>query len=160
MFSRNFVDILGVSLRVTALFFPMSWPSWGALGGIFGLILGNVCLMLHNCSIFPHEVLQRCSWYNPDGHYAQKLFTSCLFSAGSYFGVFWDLFLNMYIFFQISVQYFLMKFCTGVLGITLIITNTKKKLSSCPALQGDILGYSEAYFGILRLLFENVQYVL
>ena len=50
-------DILGVSLRVTALFFPMLWPSWGASGGIFGLILGNVRLMLHNCSIFPHEVL-------------------------------------------------------------------------------------------------------
>ena len=51
-----------------------------------------------------------------------------------------------------------MKFCTGVLGITLIITNTILFFffwTSCPALQGDTLWYSGAYFGILRLLFEN-----
>ena len=46
-----------------------------------------------------------------------------------------------------------MKFCTGVLGITLIITNTKIFFDIM--FQGDILGYSGAYFGILRLLFEN-----
>ena len=47
-------------------------------------------------------------------------------SAGGCFGVFRDLFLHMYIFFLISVQYCVMKFCTGVLGITLVITNTRK----------------------------------
>ena len=61
-------------LRVTALFFFISWPSWGALGGIFGVILSNVYLILQNCSIFSHQTLYRCSWYNPDGHYIQKTF--------------------------------------------------------------------------------------
>ena len=55
----------------------------------------------------------------------------------------------MYYFFLISVQYFVIKFCLGVLGITLIIPNIF--LTSCPHL----LEYFGAYFGILRLLFEN-----
>ena len=58
----------------------------------------------------------------------------------------------MYIFFLISVQYFVIKLCTGVLSITLIVTNTKTFLTSCPALQRVHFG---TYFGILRLLFEN-----
>ena len=95
----NFVQtFLVFLLRVTALFFSISWPSWGALGGIFGLILGNVYQILHDCSIFSYETLYRCSWYNSDGHYTQK--TSCLPSAEGHFGVFWDLFLHMYIFFS------------------------------------------------------------
>ena len=58
-------------------------------------------------------------------------------------------------FFWISFQYFVMKFCTDVLGITLIITNTNIFLTLSPAPYGDILGYSGAYFSILHLLFEN-----
>ena len=73
-------------------------------------------------------------------------------SAGDHFGVFWALFWHMYIFFLISVQYFVIKLCTGVLSITLIVTNTKIFLTSCPALQRVHFG---TYFGILRLLFEN-----
>ena len=71
----NFVQtFLVLLLRVTALFLSTWWPSWGALGGIFGLILGNVYLILHNCSIFSHETLYKCSWYNTDGHYTKNCF--------------------------------------------------------------------------------------
>ena len=73
-------------------------------------------------------------------------------SAGDHFGVFWALFWHMYIFFLVSVQYFVIKLCTGVLSITLIVTNNKIFLTSCPALQRVHFG---TYFGILRLLFEN-----
>ena len=52
----NFVQtFLVFLLRVTELFFSMSWPFWEALGGIFGLILGIVYLIIHNCSIFSHQ---------------------------------------------------------------------------------------------------------
>ena len=45
-----------------------------ALGSIFELILGNVYLILHNCSIFSNETLYRCSWYNYDGLYTKSCF--------------------------------------------------------------------------------------
>ena len=60
----------------------------------------------------------------------------------------------MYLFLLISVQYFVMKFCSGVPSITLNITKTCF-LASCPHLQGVILEYFGAYFDILRLFFEN-----
>ena len=69
IFSWNYVQTcLVFLLRVTALFFSISWSCWGALGGIFGLILENVHLILYNCSIFSHETLYRCSSYNTDYH--------------------------------------------------------------------------------------------
>ena len=43
-------------LRITALFFPISWPSWRALGGIFGLILWNFPLIFQKQSMFSHEL--------------------------------------------------------------------------------------------------------
>ena len=58
-------------LRVTALFFSISWPS---LWGIFRLVLGNVYLILHKCSIFSHETLYRCSWHDYDGLYTENCF--------------------------------------------------------------------------------------
>ena len=59
----------------------------------------------------------------------------------------------MYMFNTCSI--FCHEICAGVLGITLIVTNTKYFFTSCPPLQGSILGYSGAYFGILCLLFET-----
>ena len=67
-------DVLGVSFEGHCTTVSISWPYWGTLGGTFGLILGNVYLILHNCSIFSHETLYRCSWYNYDGHYTKSYF--------------------------------------------------------------------------------------
>ena len=93
-------------LRVTALFFSISWPSWWAFQGIFGLILGNVYLLLHNCSISSHATLYRCSWYNPDGNYTQHFLHHAFPLLVVIFGVFWDLFLHMYIFFLVTHSIF------------------------------------------------------
>ena len=93
-------DVLDVPFeRHCTIFFPYRDPAGEPQGSIFRLILGNVYLILHNCSIFSHETWHRCSWYNPNGHYTQNLFTSCRPSAGVHFKVFWDLLLHMYIFF-------------------------------------------------------------
>ena len=84
-------------------FFSISWPSWGSLGGIFGLILGNVYLILHDCSIFSHETLYRCSWYNSDGHYTQKTFyimpSLCW---GSFWGILGRILVHVHIFSRYS----------------------------------------------------------
>ena len=148
-------DVLDVPFeRHCTIFFPYRDPAGEPQGSIFRLILGNVYLILHNCSIFSHEIQCRCSCYNPDGDYTQKTFYIMPFHLlGGILGYFGTYFCICTYFFQISVQHFLMKFCTGVLGITLIITNTKIFFDIM--FQGDILGYSGAYFGILRLLFEN-----
>ena len=87
----------------------------------FEFILGNVPLILHNCLIFSQETLYRCSWYNT------LIVTNTIFffffwhhvplfrrSFGAYFGIL-RLFLR-------TVQYVLMKFCIGVLGIRLRVT--------------------------------------
>ena len=87
----------------------------------FCLSVFHVTLFLENHSIFFHEILYSCSWYNIGGQYTQ---TMVPVSLGPFFGYFGGLFWHMYLFFFISVQYFVMKFCTGVLDITLIITNT------------------------------------
>ena len=65
-------------------------------------------------------------------------------SAGDYFGVFWSLFWHMYIFFSIFVQYFLTKFCTGVLGMTLIIISTLQ--GTFWGILGPIMAYYVYFF--------------
>ena len=97
---RNFVQAsLVFLLRVKCTIFSISWSSWGALGGILGLILGNVYLILYNCSIFSHETLYRCSWYNYDGHYIKNRFLYHV-SRGS--------FLHIFLYFLRIVQYLLL----------------------------------------------------
>ena len=88
-------------------------PKGGRGGGILGQILRILFVSIfryfiswESFNIFSWHFVQ-FSWYNLDGHYTQTMFP-------------------MYIFFLVSIQYFLMKFCTGALGITLIITSTKK----------------------------------
>ena len=61
-------DVLAVPFEGHYTVFSISWPCWGALVGIFGLILGNVLQILLNCLISSQETLYRCSWYNPDYH--------------------------------------------------------------------------------------------
>ena len=58
-------------LRVISLFFSISWPS---LWGIFRLVLDNVYLILHKFSMFSHEALYRCSWYDYDGLHTKNCF--------------------------------------------------------------------------------------
>ena len=81
----------------------------------------------------------------------KKLFTSCFPSAGDHFGVLRNLFLHMYIFFfYISVQYLVMGFCTDVLGITLIITNSKNVL--------EFMSHSSrGHFGVFWGLFWHIS---
>ena len=68
------IDVLAVPFEGHCTIFSISWPSWSVLGRIFGLILGNVYLILQHCSIFSHETLYRCSWYNYGGHYIKNCF--------------------------------------------------------------------------------------
>ena len=68
------IDVLAVPFEGHCTIFSISWPSWSVLGRIFGLILGNVYLILQHCSIFSHETLYRCSWYNYDGHCTKNCF--------------------------------------------------------------------------------------
>ena len=67
---------------------------------------------------------------------------SCWGALGGIFGLIWT---RLFIWYFITIQFFLMKIFTGVLGITLIITNTKTFFDamSLSSAGGDILGYSE-----------------
>ena len=100
IFRGSFKSILETVCHITSTFwepfnifceilYRRSWCSfWGSLHyfffhimtllvsvrGIFGLTLGNVYLIIDNCSIFSHQTLYRCSWYNDDGHCTKKCF--------------------------------------------------------------------------------------
>ena len=111
---------------------------WG--GGYFGVnFMHFVC---QNHSIFFHKIL-----------YSFLSITLMVTTLKQCFPhLLGTIFRYMYIFFLVSIQYFLMKFCTGALGMTLIITRTKIFLTLCPPLQeviwgilGPILAYY-AYF--------------
>ena len=80
----------------------------------FCLSVFYVTLFLENHSIFSHEILHSCSWYN-----------NALGLLGAILGYLGGLFWHMYLFFLISVQYFVMKCFSGVLAKTLIIANTR-----------------------------------
>ena len=107
-FVKFCTDFLGVPFEGHCIIFSISWPSWrtlrggGGEGGIFGLILGNVYLILHNCSIFSHETLRRCSWYNPDGLYTQKTFDIMLFL---WWGSFWCILGSIFAYVHIFSRY-------------------------------------------------------
>ena len=87
----------------------------------FCLSVFYVNLFLENHSIVSHEILYSCPWYKIGGQYIQTMAPVCW---GPYWGYFGGLFWGMYLLFLIYVQYFVVKFCSGVLGINLIITNT------------------------------------
>ena len=73
----------------------------GALGDIFGLNLGNVYLILHNCLIFFHVTLYMCSWYNYDGHCNKNCFLYHV-PRGS--------FSHIFLYFLRIIQYFLLEY--------------------------------------------------
>ena len=118
-------------------FFSISWPSWGALGGSFGLILGNVYLILNDYSIFSHQILYGCFWYNLDGHYTQKTFyimpSLCW---GSSWGILGRILAHVHIFSRYSFNILSWNFAQVFLvwlWLSLILF-----LTSCPHLQGVI----------------------
>ena len=99
----------------------------------FCLSVVYVNLFLENHSIVSHEILYSCPWYKIGGQYIQTMAPVCWRPYWGYFGgLFWD----MYLFFLIYVQYFVVKFCSGVLGINLIITNTVFFWNHVPIFRG------------------------
>ena len=99
----------------------------------FCLSVVYVNLFLENHSIVSHEILYSCPWYKIGGQYIQTMAPVCWRPYWGYFGgLFWD----MYLFFLIYVQYFVVKFCSGVLGINLIITNTAFFWNHVPIFRG------------------------
>ena len=128
-----------------------------AEGFWFGVYFSHFCLsvfyvtlFLENHSIFFDEILYSCSWYNIGGQYTQ---TMAPVSLAPFFGVFWGLFWHMHLFFFISVQYFVMKFCTGVLDITLIITNTFSDIMS-PSSRGHFRVFWGLFWHITSTFWE------
>ena len=120
----------------------------------FCLSVFLVTLFLENHSIFSHEILYSCSFYwcsihsnNPPG---------LLGANYGYGGQFW----HMYLFFLISVQYFLMKLCTGVLGITLMVTTLKTNFTSWLSSAGGHLGVFWDLFLHMYIFFLDIRLIL
>ena len=64
-----FAGVFVVTLMVTTLKKNfMASLCWGLFWGISGPIFAYVHFFLDICSILCHEILYRCSWYNPDYH--------------------------------------------------------------------------------------------
>ena len=70
----HFGVFLDLFWHITSTFWEPFKIFCEALVGIFGLVLANDYLILHNCSIFSHETLYRCSSYNYDGHRTKNCF--------------------------------------------------------------------------------------
>ena len=109
----------------------------------------GVCssLFLENRAIFSHEILYRCLWHYSDGQ-VTKIFYSyhlrlCL---GPFFGIFKPIVLVNVPLFLITVQYFLMKFCTDIFSITRTVPKLKKFFTLFLSLLGAILRYFWGHF--------------
>ena len=104
---------------------PFFWEGgrgFGSFWHIYIYIYIYVTLFLENCSIFSHKILYKCSWYYSDGHCTIKkliknIFQIMLLSAARPYGVIWGPFWHVLLYFLRTIQYFIMKFCTYVLGI-------------------------------------------
>ena len=125
--------------------FSISWPCWGVLVGIFGLILKNVSQILLNCLISSQETLYRCSWYNPDITNTKIFFWD---HVPPIRGSFWGSILAFNVYFLRTVQYVFIKFCIGVLGVHLRVTALFLSISwPCWGALGGIFGL---IFSVLR----------
>ena len=113
----------------------------------FCLSVFYVALFLENHSIFSHEILHSYSWYNIGGQYTQTM-------PPVYWGPFWGIlgsYFNICTYFsRLFVQYSVTKFCSGVLGITLTIANTKIFWNNVPLLKG--------HFGVFLGLFWHITF--
>ena len=117
---------------------------------IFGSILAYapLFLFLENHSIFSHGKVYRCSWYYSDGQYT--FFDTMSILAGGHLGYFWTYFF-MFLHFLRTVQYFIMKLCTHVLGSTLMITSPKNM--SCSTLLEVRPFWGVFYFGLFWYIY-------
>ena len=96
IFSWNFVQLFFLLVFNTL---EQSPRSAGGQLWVWGPILAYVLIFLDICSIFSHETLYRCSWYNPDGHYTQNKFYIMAFLCwGSFGGILGPIFAYVYIF--------------------------------------------------------------
>ena len=106
--SSNFLEPFNMFCEILCRRFWCSfWRSlhyfFHFLGDIFGLILGNIYLILHNCLIFSHVTLYMCSWYNYDDHYNKNCFLyHAFYIRGS--------FMHIFLYFLRIIQYFLLEY--------------------------------------------------
>ena len=109
--------------------------------------------------MFYYELLYRCLWHYFDGHYT-KIFIHIIYvSTGGQFVVFLEpLSWCMFLYFLRTVQYFLMKFCTDVLSITLPVTTLKLFYIISFSLLETICGYFGANLGVFCGLFWRLSH--
>ena len=79
--------------------------------------------------------------------------TSCPSLLGTIFWNFWVYFF-MFLYFQRTVQCFIMKLCTDVLGNSTLMVTSLKQMSCTPLLTA-ILGYFGAHVSNVPLFLEN-----